>query len=334
MIAPMRVAEFIRALPKAELHLHFEGAVPWTMVRDHAGGALPERPAWWEDAFRFADFAGFREAAGTCCGCLTSAETYRGAAAAILTGLAAQNVRYAEISFDVVRLARGPVAAAELAGMLRIAAPPGLTVRVFGAFSYHKADRTPDALVEDTLGAAGLDGIDLHGDESRQTAPRFAEIFAEARRRGLATKAHAGELAGAASVRAALDLLGVRRVEHGVRAVEDDGLVDRLVAEGVTLDTAPWSNVRLGVVRDLAAHPLRRLHDRGVRITVSTDDPTVFGRSLSQELTVLVEHLGFALDDVARLQSNAFAVAALPVATRAALQREIEALRDGGTVLA
>jgi adenosine deaminase len=295
-------------------------------VRAHAADALPERPAWWADDFRFDDFTHFRRVAQTCLDCLTDPDAYRRAAAAILAGLAAQNVRYVEISFDVVRLARGPIEAGGLTRLLKGAAPPGLTVRVFGAFSYHKADRTPDALVEATLSAAGLDGIDLHGDEARQTAGRFAEVFAEARRRGLATKAHAGELAGAASVRRALDVLGVRRIEHGVRAVEDAGLVERLAAEAITLDTSPWSNVRLGVVPHLGAHPLRRLHERGVRLTVSTDDPTVFGRSLRQELTALVEHLGFTPAEVARLQSNAFEVAALPVETRAAVQREIEAL--------
>jgi adenosine deaminase len=176
------------------------------------------------------------------------------------------------------------------------------------------------------LSAPGLAGIDLHGDEAVQSTARCREIFGEARRQGLATKAHAGELAGAASVAAALDLLGVRRIQHGVRAIEDDTLVDRLAAEGVTLDTSPWSNVRLRIVGDLATHPIRRLHERGVRLTISTDDPTVFGRSLTQELTGVVETIGFSLVDVARMQANAFEAAALPADARAAVLREIDAL--------
>jgi adenine deaminase len=131
---------------------------------------------------------------------------------------------------------------------------------------------------------------------------------------------------GPASVATALDLLGVTRIEHGVRAAEDDALVDRLAAEGVTLDVCPWSNVRLKVVKSLAAHPIRRLHERGVRLTINTDDPTVFGRTLSEELTSLVEDLGFTLADLARFQANAFAVAAIPAATRAALHAELTAL--------
>ena len=91
----------------------------------------------------------------------------------------------------------------------------------------------------------------------------------------------------------------------------------------VTLDVCPWSNVRLRVVKSLAAHPIRRLHERGVRLTINTDDPTVFGRTLSEELTSLVEDLGFTHADLARFQANAFAVAALPAATRAALLAEL-----------
>lgn len=209
---------------------------------------------------------------------------------------------------------------------IKAAAPPDLTARVFGAFSYHKAQRTSDGLVEATLDAAGLDGVDLHGDETVQSITRFAEVFAEARRRGLLVKAHAGELAGPASVTRALDLHGVRRIEHGVRAVEDAALVDRLAAEGITLDMCPWSNVKLGIVRDLASHPARRLHAAGVPVTISTDDPTLFGRSLSDELVALVDEAGWWSADVARLQSNAFDVAAICAGARDAARREIDAL--------
>jgi adenosine deaminase len=322
----MRAAEFIRALPKAELHLHFEGAVPWAMVRAHAQGSLPERPAWWAEPFRFDDFTQFRRIAQTCLECLATADAYRLAAAGILGGLAEQNVRYVEMSLDVARVAGQPIGLAEIVGAIKAAAPAGLTVRVFGGLSYHKHDRTPDDLVESTLGVAGLDGISLHGDETVQSTACFIEVFAEARRRGLQTKAHAGELMGAPSVARALDLLGVCRIEHGVRAIEDEALLDRLVADGITLDTAPWSNVRLRVVPDVAAHPIRRLHERGVRLTVSTDDPTIFGRSLTQEILALVETYGFSLADVARLQTNAFAVAAMPATDRQAVGREIQAL--------
>ncbi|HEU4367627.1 MAG TPA: adenosine deaminase family protein [Methylomirabilota bacterium] len=322
----MRTAEFIRALPKAEVHLHFEGAVPWAMVRAHSRGALPEHPAWWADGFRFEDFKQFRLASQTCLESLVDVAAYHRAAEAVFGGLRAQNVRYTEVSFDAVRLAAQELPFTDVIDAIKRGAPPGLTVRVFGAFAYHKHDTTPEDVIAATLNQANLDGISLHGDETVRSTARFADVFAEARHKRLLTKAHAGELSGPASITSALDLLGVRRIEHGVRAIEDEALVERLAADGVTLDMCPWSNVRLAVVRDLTAHPIRRLHARGVRVTVSTDDPTVFGRSLSEELASLVDDLGFALPEVAQLQSNAFAVAAMPADARAAVQRELDAL--------
>ena len=321
----MRTAEFIGALPKAELHLHLEGAVPWALARAQAP-TLPERPPWYADGFQFEDFLQFRGAVRDCMSYLTDASAYGAAAGAIFQGLLAQNVRYAEISFDVARALEQTLEVHDVVAAIKAAEPPSLITRVFAALSQHKPERTPPAVVEAVLSAPGLDGLSLHGDETAQQTPVFVEAFAEARRRGLQTKAHAGELMGPASVAAALDLLGVTRIEHGVRAAEDDALVDRLAAEAVTLDVCPWSNVRLRVVKSLAAHPIRRLHERGVRLTINTDDPTVFGRTLSEELTSLVEDLGFTHADLARFQANAFAVAALPAATRAALLAELTAL--------
>lgn len=135
-----------------------------------------------------------------------------------------------------------------------------------------------------------------------------------------------GELAGPGSIATALDLLGVRRIEHGVRAIEDEAVLARLAAQSVTLDLCPWSNVKLRVTSDLAAHPIRQLHARGLRVTLSTDDPTVFGRSLSQEIVSLVDDHRLGLVDVARLQVNAFAAAHMPPADRDAILAEIDAL--------
>jgi adenosine deaminase len=322
----MLTREFVRALPKAELHLHLEGAVPWAMVRAHSTDGLPASPPWSADGFRFEDFTEFRGAVQTCMGCLVDARAYGAVTGAIVLDMRAQNARYVEISFDVVRVLDKRLEIADVVGAMKAAAPPGVVVRVFAAFSQHKPERTPAAVIETVLAAPGLDGISLHGDETAQSTAYFADAFAEARRHGLLTKAHAGELLGPESVVKALDLLGVPRIEHGVRAIEDDALVERLAADGVTLDVCPWSNVRLRVVRDLTAHPIRRLHARGVRLTVNTDDPTVFGRTLSQEIASLVDDLGFSPAEVARLQANAFAVAAMPAAARDAVLGEIEAL--------
>ena len=221
----MLTREFVQALPKAELHLHLEGAVPWAMVRAHAGDG-PARPPWWADGYRFADFMEFRGAVQTCMRCLVDAPAYGAVAGAIFRDLVAQNVRYVEISFDIVRVLDKALAVADVVAAMKAAAPPGLSARIFAAFSQHKPERTPPQVVRTVLDAPMLDGISLHGDETVQSVDVFVDAFAEARRRGLATKAHAGELLGPASVVRVLDLLGVRRIEHGVRAMEDPALCD------------------------------------------------------------------------------------------------------------
>ncbi|MET7478081.1 hypothetical protein ABZT17_27480 [Streptomyces sp. NPDC005648] len=123
----------------------------------------------------------------------------------------------------------------------------------------------------------------LTGDEARHAPEPFAEAFAIARDAGLIPAAHAGELAGPASVRAALDVLGARRIARGVRAIEDPPLLARLAAEGIVLDVCPTSNVALGVVAPLSAHPLPQLLQAGIRCTLNADDPLVFGPGLLQE---------------------------------------------------
>jgi adenosine deaminase len=297
----MLTREFVRALPKAELHLHLEGAVPWTLVRAQLGD-LPPRPAWWAENFRFDDFTQFRGVMQTCMSSLLDLRGYGAAAGAIFRDLAAQNVRYVEISFDIVRALDRGLQIADVARVVKGATPPGLVTRVFAAFSQHKPDRTPPEITRAVLRAPDLDGISLHGDETVQSTDQFVAAFAGARERGLLTKAHAGELMGPASVVAVLDRLGVRRIEHGVRAVEDPAVVDRLV------------------------HPLAHLHTRGVRVTINTDDPTAFGRTLTEELVSVIDDLGIAPAEVARMQANAFAVAAMPADAREAALAEIVAL--------
>ena len=176
-----------------------------------------------------------------------------------------------------------------------------------------------------------LSGVDLHGYEQMPTAPETAEVWARARAAGKVTKCHAGEFDGAARVREAIDFLGVKRVQHGVRAVEDPTVV-RLAAErGVTFDICPISNVGLRVVPALREHPIRRLMKAGVRCTVSTDDPLSFGNTLIEEYTALALELNFTRAELAQVARNGWEVADVPEATRKAALAEIDQLcHDAG----
>jgi adenosine deaminase len=156
--------------------------------------------------------------------------------------------------------------------------------------------------------------------------PWTRDLWGRARSAGKATKAHAGEFGGPESVRQVLDELGVRRIEHGVRAIEDPALLVRLRDEGIALDVCPISNVKLRVVESFAAHPLRALLDAGVLCTVSSDDPISFGNSLTDEYVSLATHMGFSRSDLARIALNGFRVALCDSETLAPFRSELEAL--------
>jgi adenosine deaminase len=171
-----------------------------------------------------------------------------------------------------------------------------------------------------------LDGLDLHGDERAQGPAPFAALFTQARQKGLATKAHAGELAGPESMQTIIDTLHLTRIEHGLTASEDEALMARLVAEGITLDLCPSSNLKLRVVENISAYPIRQLYEQGVRVTVNTDNPTILGVTLNSELQLLVDRFGFSPADLARLQINAFQAALISPPTREAILAEIDKL--------
>lgn len=307
----MERSQFIQALPKAELHLHIEGAIPWEILQAQVKG-LPSPPSWWADDYRFDSFSHFAGIIRQCYeNVLTGPKNYYLAAQGIFKTLVAQNVRYVEISFSLGHALSLKLPLPEIVRAIKQAAPAKLMVRVFCGISRSRPQLLQDKLAAVILNLPELDGIDLHGDERTQGPAPFANLFAEARQRGLATKAHAGELAGPPSMQTIIDTLQLTRIEHGVRAIEAEGLMSRLVSEAITLDLCPTSNIKLGVV-DKDIYPLRQFHQRGIRVTVSTDNPTLLGCSLTSELHLLVEHFGLSLGDLVQLQINAFQVALIP----------------------
>ena len=318
---------FIQSLPKAELHLHLEGALPWELVQAHAQEPLPDSPVWWADDFRFDSFDQFTQSMSFCYRhILTSVESYHLVARQIFHNLAAQNVRYVEISFSPEHAASQQLSLSEVAAGIKEAAPETLTVCVFCGLARTQPHRLSDALIKEILRTPNLDGLDLHGHEALQTPAPFAPIFIQAKEKGLLTKAHAGELAGPQSIKEALHHLQVARIEHGATAIQDEDLLARLAGEGVTLDMCPSSNLKLRVIEDIAMHPIRQFHERGIRVTVNTDDPTIFGCTLTSELQLLAEKLCFSADHLAQLQVNAFQAAKMPPAKREAVLAEIEGL--------
>lgn len=320
----MQQDNFLQALPKAELHLHIEGAVPWEMVQS-AVKSWPSPPPWWATDYRFENFGHFAAIIRQCYeSTLTSIENYHRAAQGIFNKLVAQNVRYVELSFSLGHALLTKLPLNEIIGAIKQAAPANLVVRVFCGISRSRPELLQNKLSETLLNLSGLDGLDLHGDERAQGPAPFVQLFAQARQRGLALKAHAGELAGPQSMQAIIDTLQLTRIEHGVTAIEDERLMSRLIAENITLDMCPTSNIKLRVIEDIAAYPIKQFLECGIRVTVSTDNPTMLGCSLTDELQFLVNRFSFSYHDLAQLQVNAFQAALMPSARRAEILTELD----------
>jgi adenosine deaminase len=302
-------ADWFDRVPKVELHLHIEGAIPlpllFEIVERHGGDPAVPDLASLEDKLRYRDFAGFIEAWTWKNGFLRTYDDFTRIAEATARELAAQNIRYAEVFYSPTDFAGHGLETGRLTAAIRDGLDRAIGVRVALVADLvrdggpERAARTLEEVGE--VRQLGVIGVGIGGSEHRYPPEPFAEVYRRARELGFKTSAHAGEAAGASSVWGAIRALEVDRIGHGVRAIEDDALVDHLAETGIPLEICPISNVRTGVVTSLEEHPIRGLRDRGVRVTVSTDDPVMFGTSLSDELRQLNARLGFDRDEIREL---------------------------------
>jgi adenine deaminase len=327
--ASPELAEFVRTLPKTETHLHIEGALPYPLLQalDPARHAAP--PPFWDDAYRYASFNAFMDLyVEYCAAFFTSADRYHEAAKIVLADCVAQGCRYVETSFHLPTLLYLRDSGPEVIRAIRAAAPRGLELRIFAGMCHDDYRGAGRDLIEEALTWPDLDGIDLHGCEDLPLESWTADVWARARAAGKFTKAHAGEFMGADHVERTLDELKVTRIEHGVRAVENPATVARFLREDIALDVCPISNVKLAVrgVPSLAAHPIRRLFDAGVTVTVNSDDPFFFGNTLADEYHALHRELGFSRAELARIAANGFRVALLPERVKRAHLDELAAI--------
>ncbi len=307
---------FIESLPKTETHLHLEGALPLALLQ-RVRSEFVQPPASWAPDFKFRDFAHFeRELLDMAFSWFTSPERYHEAAKLIFAKHVAQNVKYVETSFASGVIEFGGLPGREVLAAIRAAVPAGLELRVFLGIHHNGAGPAMKPVLEDALTWRDLAGIDLHGPEDLPVEPWTRDYWAAARRAGKYTKAHAGEFMGPDFVSRIIDELQPHRIEHGVRAVEDDGVVDELKRRGIALDVCPISNHKLMPGIRLETHPIRRLFDAGVKVTVSTDDPISFGNTLTDEYVALATRTGFGRKELVQLARNGFAVALMTSAQK------------------
>jgi len=326
---PMRT--FIQRLPKTETHLHIEGALPYRLLQGLEPDRFREPPPFWADDFRYPSFENFEQILiDHAIHWYTSPERYREAAAIIFEGLKAQNVRYVETSFHLGIVEFFDLSGEAIVRAIKEAAPAGMEVRVFAGMLRNHYTPSMKPVIDDLQNWDLLDGVDLHGVEVWDLEPWTASIWSTVRAAGKETKAHAGEFGGADNVRQVIEELHVRRVQHGVRAVEDPEVVSLLREVDATLDICPISNLKLQVVSSMDRHPIRQLFDSGIRCTVNTDDPFSFGNTLTGEYAALGSELGFTPRELIQVARNGFEAGTMPESVRGEALKELDALETEG----
>lgn len=294
---------FLRSLEKAELHVHLEGSItPDTVLELDPSLTREEVLA----RYSYADFAGFLDAYKWVNQFLKRPEDYALITRRLIEHLAEQGVRYAEINLSIgVLLWRNQEFEPNFAAIEAAAAEGPIPVRfIFDAvrqFGLEPAWKVARLAADSRH--RGVIGFGIGGDEARGPASIFHEIFADARKAGLHILPHAGESCGPESVWAALEA-GAARIGHGIRAVDDPVLVSHLRDHRIPLDISISSNLCTGVVKSLGEHPIRRLYDAGVPVTLNTDDPPMFHTTLLNEYRIAHDVFGFSRDDLKRVARN------------------------------
>jgi adenosine deaminase len=320
-------ADFIHRLPKTETHLHIEGALPYELLQKLDPEKFSQQQACWAKDFKWKCFEDFEaHLIDHALQWFTKPERYYEAAQVIFAGHLAQNIPYVETSFHAGMIEFLGIPGREIVSAIRSAAPEGLEVRVFMGMARNCYNEALQPVLDECLSWDGLAGIDLHGVEYLPLEDWTPKLWEKARAHGLETKAHAGEFAGANKVREAIEVLGTKRIQHGIRSIEDDAVVELALEADVTFDVCPISNVKLDVIDRLELHPIRKLFDRGLRCTLSTDDPFSFGNTVEDEYAALSAELNFTNDELKQIAKNGFEVALVDEATRAKWTAAVDAV--------
>jgi len=300
----------------ADCHLHFEGCLPAAEIArlaGHAGHRFADSAVFEASRLAVGDAAGFLELFADVCRLFRNPEDYVGAALAVAGALADDGVGYAEIYvcpeiFTRIGLdARACLEAVDV-GFREALETRGILCRILLDAVRHWGPESADRVLDlyEKYPLPTIVGFGMGGDEASLPAAAFGGVYLRARALGLRTSVHAGEWVGAQSVRDVLDALRPDRLDHGIAAVEDPLLLARLAEEDTILCVAPTSNLRTGAVASAQDHPLKRLIEAGVRVTLSADDPVLFGTTTRGEYRFARGKLGLSDEDLRKLAGNAW----------------------------
>ncbi|GBD84478.1 adenine deaminase [bacterium BMS3Abin02] len=305
--------DFIRELPKAELHIHIEGSLEPEMMM-----ALAERNdisipfssvKEIRDAYEFRDLQSFLDIYYDGASVLRTEQDFYDLAWAYLERAVSDGVKRAEIFFDPqTHTSRGIAFSTVVSGLRRAvddARDLGVSAALIMSFLRHLSPEEAMQTLDDGLRfRSSLIGVGLDSSERGRPPELFAKVFARARSEGLHLVAHAGEEGPPEYIRQALDVLGVERIDHGVRIDEDPELVRRIISEQIPLTMCPLSNVKLRVVDELEHHNLKRLLDAGAMVTINSDDPAYFGGYIADNYEAAAAALGLTRTEIVTIARN------------------------------
>jgi len=326
--------EFIRGLPKVELHLHIEGTLEPEMMFEMAERNGVELPfadiGEVRAAYEFSDLQSFLDIYYQGAGVLQTEQDFYDLMWAYLTRMADENLRHAEIFFDPqTHTERGIAFETFMSGFTRAQRDArdrfGITTMLIMCFLRHlssaEAVETMKAAMpfRDAIAAVGLDS-----GERDNPPERFADAYEMARAAGLRAVAHAGEEGPPAYITGAIDVLGAERIDHGVACEQDEALLDRLVAEEIPLTMCPLSNVKLRVFDTMEDHNLKRLLDRGVKVMINSDDPSYFGGYLTDNYLAVQRALELTQTDLVALARNGIEATFLDNEAKQSLLAELD----------
>ncbi|KPJ53301.1 hypothetical protein AMJ39_05195 [candidate division TA06 bacterium DG_24] len=334
--SPEQERAWLERLPKVELHLHLEGAIPlaalWQLIQKYGGDpSTPDRQAL-ALKFTYTDFPHFIDTWVWKNQFLREYEDFTSVAEAVAQDLAAQNIRYIEVSFspaDFRRFGLEPQALTEAIreGLDRV---PGIQVALVADLVRDFGPETASLVLEkmNEVRDLGVIGVGIGGSEQLVPPEVFEGVYERARELGFRTTAHAGEVCGPESVWGVIRSLRTDRIGHATTAREDETLVDYLAQHAIPLELCPVSNLRTGAIGSIEEHPARIYFERGIPICINTDDPALFGTSLADEYSLLRRHLGFTRDDIRKVILQAIDVSWLPDERKFRLMEEF--LADPG----
>jgi len=321
------------AVPKVELHCHIEGTLTPSLVRQFAcqhGLQLPDGLFDGADGYVWSGFSEFLHAYDTASAFIRTAENYRDVIYDYLASAARQGAIYVEVFTSIDHASRVGIAYPELLDAL--ARGIDAAEREFGIIGRMVVTCVRHLGPEQALVDAGtaranphpyVVGFGMGGDEAKFTFADFAPAFHLMRDAGLPCTVHAGEVAGPESVVQALDHLPVSRIGHGVRAIEDWRVVERLVKDDIVLEICPGSNFALGIYDSVASHPFNRLRDAGVKVTLGSDDPPFFNTSIGAEYERASCDFGLNDDEIAGISAIALEAAFIDEGGKARLRERL-----------